>query len=226
MRRAIAVFAAFGLFSCKQYQPTKSVSNIKSADVQRDCTGKDILRVQNGSKALWSVTTVKDGKEEILTGSNAVSGFFEVRNRDLKTASGKFYFDAGSTDTGNRNLDGRIMELVFGLGEKMEFSFLLTGLKDGSLPTGSSLGSVATGTLLIDGQSSKVEFPVILTELGGGYRLETKGSFPLNMRAATIVTNGMNLVPEITQLLGFVPGMNIKDSVDIKLDINFANLCS
>lgn len=224
--RNVAVAILLILSSCKQYQPTKNMSNLSSADAARACKNKDVLSAKAGSKVAWTFTQTRDQAESTSTGTNLVSGFLEVANNDLKTASGKFYFDAKSTSSGDRERDSLLMNVVFGLARKMEFSFLLTGLNGTSLPSGSSQGMEATGTLLIDGQSASVKFPVILTERAGIYSLENKGEFLLNMRSLKPATNGMNLDAELKQLLSHVPGMNVKDTVSIKLNIDFENLCS
>jgi hypothetical protein len=227
MRIGIAAFAVSAiLLGCKQYQPTQGISNLNSANAARECKDKHILSIKAGSKVGWEVTELKDSKQGVLSGSNVVSGFFEVKNNDMTNASGKFYFDARTTSSGDRDRDSQLMKIVFGLSQKMEFSFLLTGFKGGSLPSGNAQGLEALGTLLINGQSTNVDIPVMMTERLGGYRLENRGDFLINMRAQKTGVNSMNLDPELKQLLSFVPGMDVLDNVSIKLDLDLDDLCS
>jgi hypothetical protein len=225
MRIWISAMSLLILAACKQYQPASSLSNLASADAARECKNKHILSAKTGSKVNWQVTSTSDGKDTPISGSHTISGYMDMRGDELSSASGKFYFDSKSTSSGNKERDSKLMEIMFGLATNAEFSFLLTGVKGGTLSAGSAQGIEASGTLLIDGQAASIVIPMILTEQSGSYKLETKGDFVLNMRALKPAVNGMNLGAELTQLLSFVPGMGLKDAVSISMNIEMNDLC-
>lgn len=162
-----------------------------------------------------------------LTGKNAIIGGLNIKNQTWKEASSTIDFVSSSTDSEDPIRDARINSFVFGVPESLPFRFKVTGITgdDLSMKIDESRNVLVEGQLSLGDQTTRIEMPALIKHMPDLISITPASLFKLNVRVLSPVVNQVNLVEKISQLLSFVPGVNMQDEVTIDFNLEFEPSC-
>lgn len=178
------------------------------------------------SQVSWKVNRFKVASGDLIpfTGSNALLGGFGITNGNLSTAKGIFTTLIDSTESGDSLRDDRIVGYLFRLGSP-EFKMEGFKEKDLILEEGRATPGTVYGTLSVAGQSTSLEVPVTIIRNEETVTVSTANPVLLNLRKIS-PTNGLDLSKSIAHLLTLVNGIEIKDEIEISLNLGLDKFCS
>jgi hypothetical protein len=163
-----------------------------------------------------------------LTGRNSIVGALNIKNSSWKEASSTIDFVSSSTDSEDPIRDARINSFVFGVPDALPFRFKVTGItgEDLTMKVDESRNVIVSGILSLGDQTAKIEMPALIKHLPDMISITPLSVFQLNIRTLSPKVNQVNLVEEITQLLSFVPGVEMQDEVTIDFNLEFEPSCT
>lgn len=182
------------------------------------------------SKVSWNVQRyrVATGEAIPFTGSNSLSGGVGMMDGEIGKAKGIFNALIASTDTGDSLRDDRIVGYLFGADPSSLVQFQMTGFKDASLSMndGDELKGTVMGKLSVAGHSTPLEVAVTIHRGNGVMNITTTEPAKLNVRKISESVNALDLSGSIAHLLTLVNGIEIKDEIELSLDLSLGNVCS
>lgn len=179
---------------------------------------------KEGSYISWHAMKISTAGALVpLTGTNAIVGNLNIKNDTWKEATTTINFVSSSTNSEDPIRDSRINSFVFGLPESLPFKFQLVEITGDNLEmqVNMSKNVVVKGILYVGDQTASIEMPALIKEMPDMISITPAEVFMLNVRALSPVVNGVNLVDKITQLLSFVPGVEMHDEVTIDFNLEF-----
>lgn len=186
------------------------------------------FRAKENSFISWHAMKIAAmGNMVPLTGKNTIIGGLNIKNKSWNEASSTIDFVSSSTDSEDPIRDARINSFVFGVPEALPFRFKVTKItgEDLSMKIDESRNVVVQGRLSLGDQTTEIEMPALIKHMPDLISITPASLFKLNVRVLSPTVNGVNLVDKISQLLSFVPGVDMQDEVTIDFNLEFEPSC-
>jgi hypothetical protein len=190
-------------------------------------SGLNFQAKQNSFISWHAMKITAMGANVPLTGKNSIVGGLNIKHQSWKETSSTLNFLSSSTDSEDPIRDARINSFVFGVPDSLPFRFRVTEItgEDLSMKVDESRNVVVKGRLSIGDQNANIAMPALIKHMPDLISITPAELFKLNVRSLSPLANQINLVEKITQLLSFVPGIEMQDDVTIDFNLEFEPSC-
>lgn len=233
MKRTLLCLLLLEAGACGEYE-AKSMNFSKksgpvaiySGDLQSCLARQQVLETREGSQVKWTITkTTPEGETVPVSGIISANGYLDVLDKDISTAKSEFRFEASSLDSENALRDERIKQYVLGLSQGMALRFTLDSFEQasGTLGNGASLWFSARGVLEMAGLKASMNIPLVFREEQGVYTVSPQERIGLKLNSQE--ENGIDLSGPVAQILTFVPGVSLQDTIYLDFAIEMVDAC-